>query len=242
MSLRTKTILITIAFLILGIFIAGGIYHRKAIGEWFKETFPSKQTVSNLKKENEQKDEKISELTDYINDLKADQTYLLTSTKEYAVNIRGWSPIYLNENQSSLSNIFAFTSNFENTFNFNFWKIYANLCGVDYDTLDLSEKYAGFLGNTSISDPYSFELCSLKNLHITSNEYTGDFEKVVVEDKISDYSYKVFANGETFSSLSNVNLSEYNRVYFVYDEPTNALQVFLFSTDYLSNLDYALVK
>lgn len=69
MTIRAKAFLTTIIFLIFGVLVAGGIYHRKAIGEWFKETFPSKQTVNTLKKENEKQKEEISSLQNNVSNL-----------------------------------------------------------------------------------------------------------------------------------------------------------------------------
>lgn len=66
MTLRAKTILTTIIFLIFGVLVAGGIYHRNTIKEWFKDNFPTKQTVDQLKKENEEKDKQLADLTSQL--------------------------------------------------------------------------------------------------------------------------------------------------------------------------------
>lgn len=337
MTLRAKTILATIVLLIVGVLVAGGVYHRKAIGEWFKETFPSKQTVNTLKKENTEKDEKITSLQEsvtnlgsevsslqsekmnltnqltevnaklqtstqaneqltaekesleeklnevnekldkvyskidtiytknnlnvsdlsanqdeaiiqkleaistYIDDLKT-QSYSFIDTKQYAVGVRGWAPFYLEANQIGFYTEQLYNRSAQDWLIFDLWKIYSTICDVNYDNLDLNSIYIYDLYNTSISDPLNMQLIDLKKLHIDSVEYTGDFEKIIIENEFTDFTFKVYANGEAYSSLSDLMLGNFDVVYFVYDEQNNTLQLLLFSIEHLATLDYAIVS
>ena len=71
MSKQIKAIIISIVLIIIGLLTAGGIYHRAVIKKWFKETFPTKQTVNNLKKDNAAKDEQLKEQADALENYKS---------------------------------------------------------------------------------------------------------------------------------------------------------------------------